>query len=257
MAKNKVEITGINTSKLKVLSHSEMINLFVEYQEGSKEAKDKLVEGNLKLVLSILKKYQNKTDNLDDLFQIGVVGLIKAIDNFDLSLNVKFSTYAVFMIEGEIKRYIRDNTSIRISRSIKDLAYKVLNYKEEYMNKYGKEASTKEILDNLKISEYELSESLMSLVKPQSLYDPIYNDGSDTIYLMDQIEDKKENKDLDSLISLRKALSKIKERERNILINRFIIGKTQTEIANDLNISQAQVSRLEKTAINNVKKLIK
>ncbi len=257
MAKNKVEITGINTSKLKVLSHSEMISLFIEYQKGSKEAKDKLVEGNLKLVLSILKKYQNKTDNLDDLFQIGVVGLIKAIDNFDLSLNVKFSTYAVFMIEGEIKRYIRDNTSIRISRSIKDLAYKVLNYKEEYMNKYGKEASTKEILNDLKISEYELSESLMSLVKPQSLYEPIYNDGSDTIYLMDQIEDKKENKDLDSLISLRKALNKIKERERNILINRFIIGKTQTEIANDLNISQAQVSRLEKNAINNVKKLIK
>ncbi len=257
MSKNKVEITGINTSKLKVLSHEEMIDLFKEYQIGNKKAKDVLVEGNLKLVLSILKKYQNKTDNLDDLFQIGVVGLIKAIDNFDLSLNVKFSTYAVFMIDGEIKRYIRDDKSVRISRSIKDLSYKVLNYKEDYLNKFGKEPTTTEITRDLKISEYELYESLMSLMPPQSLYEPIYNDGSDTIYLMDQIEDKKENKDLDSLLSLRKALNKIKERERNILINRFIIGKTQTEIAIDLNISQAQVSRLEKTAINNVKKLIK
>ncbi len=257
MSKNKVEITGINTSKLKVLSHEEMIDLFKEYQIGNKKENDVLVEGNLKLVLSILKKYQNKTDNLDDLFQIGVVGLIKAIDNFDLSLNVKFSTYAVFMIDGEIKRYIRDDKSVRISRSIKDLSYKVLNYKEDYLNKFGKEPTTTEITRDLKISEYELYESLMSLMPPQSLYEPIYNDGSDTIYLMDQIEDKKENKDLDSLLSLRKALNKIKERERNILINRFIIGKTQTEIAIDLNISQAQVSRLEKTAINNVKKLIK
>ena len=257
MSKSKVEITGINTSNLKTVTHEELMKLFKEYQKGNKEAKDLIVNYNLKLVLSILKKYQNKIDNLDDLFQVGVIGLIKAIDNFDLSLNVRFSTYAVFMIEGEIKRYIRDNTSVRISRSIKDLAYKILNYKEEYMNKYGKEAKTRDIVKAFNISEYEISESLMSLMPAQSLYEPIYNDGSDTIYLMDQIEDKKENKDLDSLISLRKALNKIKEREKNILINRFIIGKTQMEIASELKISQAQVSRLEKTAINNVKRLIK
>lgn len=257
MAKNKVEITGINTSKIKVLKHKEMIELFKRYQSGEMHAKDELVEGNLKLVLSILKKYQNKTDNMDDLFQIGCVGLIKAIDNFDLSHEVKFSTYAVLMIEGEIKRYIRDNNSVRISRSIKDQAYKIMRFKEEYMQETGNEASTKEISKHLNISEYEVSEALLSLKEPMSLFDPIYNDGGDTIYLMDQIEDKRENKDLDSLISMRRALEKIKDREKDILINRFIVGKTQMEIANEMNISQAQVSRLEKNAINNVKRLIK
>ena len=257
MAKNKVEITGINTSKLKVLKHSEMIELFNKLKNGDKEAKELLINGNLKLVLSILKKYQNKVDNMDDLFQIGTIGLIKAVDNFDLSHEVRFSTYAVLMIEGEIKRYIRDNNTVRISRSIKDLAYKILKYKEEYMCKFNKEASIKEISDNLKVSEYEINEALTSLNPTQSLFDPIYNDGGDTIYLMDQIEDKSENKDLDGLISLRKALNKIKEREKEILVSRFIVGKTQMEIADELNISQAQVSRLEKNAINNVRRLIK
>ncbi len=257
MAKNKVEITGINTSKIKVLTHEEMIELFKKYQNGDKTAKDELVNGNLKLVLSILRKYQNKTDNMDDLFQIGCIGLIKAIDNFDLTHEVKFSTYAVLMIEGEIKRYIRDNNSVRISRSIKDLAYKIMKYKEEYMGEHGKEPTTSEISKTLKVTEYDVKEAIMSLKEPMSLFDPIYNDGGDTIYLMDQIEDKKENKDLDSLISMRKALMKIKEREKNILINRFVIGKTQMEIAKELNISQAQVSRLEKNAIKNVKRLIK
>lgn len=257
MARNKVEITGINTSKLKVLKHTEMVELFKSLKEGNLLAKEELINGNLKLVLSILKKYQNKVDNMDDLFQIGVVGLIKAVDNFDLSHEVKFSTYAVLMIEGEIKRYIRDNNSVRISRSIKDLSYKILKYKEEYMNKNNKEATTLEISKALNISEYEINEALMSLTPTQSLFEPIYNDGGDTIYLMDQIEDKSENKDIDGLISLRKALNKIKERERDILVNRFIVGKTQMEIANELNISQAQVSRLEKNAINNVKRLIK
>ncbi len=257
MAKNKVEITGIVTSKLKVLKHEEMTELFKKYQSGDLKAKDELVNGNLKLVLSILKKYQNKTDNMDDLFQIGCIGLIKAIDNFDLSHEVKFSTYAVLMIEGEIKRYLRDNNSVRISRSIKDLAYRIMKYKEDYLNKYSKEASTIDIANHFNVSEYEVREALLSLKEPMSLFEPIYNDGGDTIYLMDQIEDKKENKDLDSLISMRKALNKIKEREKNILINRFIVGKTQTEIANELHISQAQVSRLEKNAIKQVKKLIK
>lgn len=257
MAKNKVEITGINTSKIKVLKHKEMLDLFKRFQSGDIQAKDELVEGNLKLVLSILKKYQNKTDNMDDLFQIGCVGLIKAIDNFDLSHEVKFSTYAVLMIEGEIKRYIRDNNSVRISRSIKDQAYKIMKFKEEYMQETGKEPNTEEISSNLGISEYDVSEAMLSLKEPMSLFDPIYNDGGDTIYLMDQIEDKRENKDLDSLISMRRALEKIKEREKDILISRFIVGKTQMEIANEMNISQAQVSRLEKNAIDNVKRLIK
>ena len=257
MAKNKVEITGINTSKIKVLKHKEMIELFKKYQNGDLMAKDELVEGNLKLVLSILKKYQNKTDNMDDLFQIGCVGLIKAIDNFDLSHEVKFSTYAVLMIEGEIKRYIRDNNSVRISRSIKDQAYKIIKFKEEYLQENGREPNTSEIGKGLEISEYDVNEAILSLKEPMSLFDPIYNDGGDTIYLVDQIEDKRENKYLDSLISMRRALEKIKEREKDILINRFIVGKTQMEIANEMNISQAQVSRLEKNALNNVKRLIK
>lgn len=257
MGKKSVEITGISTSNIKVLSHSEMLELFKEYQNGDLSAKEKLVNGNLKLVLSILRKYNRRVDNLDDLFQIGVVGLIKAVDNFDLKHEVKFSTYAVLMIEGEIKRYIRDNNSLRISRSIKDLAYRVLLFKEEYIQENGKEPSTEEIAKNLNVSNYDVVEALLSLKEPDSLYEPIYNDGGDTIYLMDQIEDKKENKDIDSLISMRKALNKIKERERNILISRFIVGKTQMEIANELMISQAQVSRLEKNAIKNVKRLIK
>ena len=257
MGKKSVEITGISTSSIKVLSHSEMLELFKEYQNGDLSAKEKLVNGNLKLVLSILRKYNRRVDNLDDLFQIGVVGLIKAVDNFDLKHEVKFSTYAVLMIEGEIKRYIRDNNSLRISRSIKDLAYRVLLFKEEYIQENGKEPGTEEIAKNLNVSNYDVVEALLSLKEPDSLYEPIYNDGGDTIYLMDQIEDKKENKDIDSLISMRKALNKIKERERNILISRFIVGKTQMEIANELMISQAQVSRLEKNAIKNVKRLIK
>jgi len=257
MAKNKVEITGINTSKIKVLKHEEMINLFKEYNNGNKEAKEELINGNLKLVLSILRKYQNKTDNMDDLFQIGCIGLIKAVDNFDLNHEVKFSTYAVLMIEGEIKRYLRDNNVVRISRSIKDLAYKIIKYKEEYINENGREPSTEEISKYMSVSEYEVREALMSLKEPMSLFEPIYNDGGDTIYLMDQIEDKSENKDIDSIISMRRALNKIKEREKSILINRFIVGKTQMEIADELNISQAQVSRLEKNAIKNVKRLIK
>lgn len=257
MGKKSVEITGISTSSIKVLSHCEMLELFKEYQNGDLSAKEKLVNGNLKLVLSILRKYNRRVDNLDDLFQIGVVGLIKAVDNFDLKHEVKFSTYAVLMIEGEIKRYIRDNNSLRISRSIKDLAYRVLLFKEEYIQENGKEPSTEEIAKNLNVSNYDVVEALLSLKEPDSLYEPIYNDGGDTIYLMDQIEDKKENKDIDSLISMRKALNKIKKREKNILISRFIVGKTQMEIANELMISQAQVSRLEKNAIKNVKRLIK
>lgn len=257
MYKKAVTITGVNTNNIKVLTHEEMIILFNRYKTGDMLAKEELINGNLKLVLSILKKYNTINENMDDLFQIGVVGLIKAVDNFDLSHEVRFSTYAVLMIDGEIKRYIRDNNSLRISRSIKDLSYKILTFKEEFMKENNREATTDEIAEGLGVSNYEVVEALMSLKQPESLYEPIYNDGGDTIYLLDQIEDKKENKDLDSLISMRKALNKIKQREKNILINRFIVGKTQMEIAKDLGVSQAQVSRLEKNAIKNVKRLIK
>ena len=258
MANYKVEITGINTSNLKVLTNEEQKELFIKFQNGDKQAKDKIVEGNLRLVLSILKRYNNQKYNMDDLFQIGCVGLVKAIDNFDMSYNVMFSTYAVPLILGEIKRYVRDNSAIRVSRSLKDLAYQILRLKEEYIALYGKEPTNKEIATSLNIKEYEIASALDSLREPMSIFEPIYNDGGDTIYLLDQIADKKENtKDKDMLISLNKALKQIKERERNILLQRYIIGKTQMEIAKDLDISQAQVSRIEKNAINNVKRLIK
>ena len=257
MAKNKVEITGINTSSIKVLKNKEMKELFLKYKDGDLLAKEELINGNLKLVLSILRKFQNKCDNMDDLFQIGCIGLIKAINNFDLGHEVMFSTYAVPMILGEIKRYLRDNNIVRISRSIKETSYKCLKYKEEFMLENKREPNTSEMAEYLGVTEYQITNSLLSLKDPMSIFEPIYNDGGDTIYLLDQIEDKKENKEMDSLISLRNALEQIKEREKNILIDRYIIGKTQLEIAEEIGISQAQVSRLEKTAMNNVKKLIK
>ena len=258
MSKYSVEITGINTNNLKVLTNDEMTKLFKEYQTGNKKAKEDLINGNLKLVLSILRRVNNSKYNLDDLFQIGVVGLCKAVDNFDLSFNCLFSTYAVPLISGEIKRYIRDFTQVRISRSIKDLAYKILKYKDDYQKENGYEPTNSEISKDLKLSDYEIKLALDSMKDPMSIYEPIYNDGGDTIYLCDQIADnKKENESKDNLIALRKALENIKTREKKVLEDRYIMGKTQTEIAKDLNISQAQVSRIEKTAIYSLKKLLK
>ena len=258
MSKYKVDITGINTSDIKVLTNEEMIHLFVRYRDGDITAKEELINGNLKLVLSILRSFNRGDVNLDDLFQVGVIGLIKAIDNFDLSYGLKLSTYAVPLIIGEIKRYIRDNTAMRVSRSIKDLAYQIIKFKDEYMAEHGVEASSSVIADALGIEEYKIAFALDALKDPASIFEPIYNDGGDTIYLFDQIADVKDkNSDKDMLISLRKALHKIKEREKSILLERFIIGKTQMEIASELGISQAQVSRLEKSAIENVRKLIK
>lgn len=258
MAKYTVDITGINTNDIPVLTNEEMVPLFKAYQNGDMEAKDKLVNGNLKLVLSILRKFQRANVNMDDLFQIGCVGLIKAVDHFDLSHGVMFSTYAVPLILGEIKRYIRDNTSLRVSRSIKDLAYQILQFKEEYMNQNGVAPSNATIADALHIEEYNISFALDSLKEPMSVYEPIYNDGGDTIYLLDQLADKKAlDTDRDMLISLRRALQKIKERERKVLLDRFLVGRTQMEIASQLGISQAQVSRIEKNAISHVKRLIK
>ena len=258
MAKYKVDITGINTSDIKVLNNKETTELFLKMKDGDEFAKEELINGNLKLVLSILKRFGNTKYNMDDLFQVGVVGLIKAIDNFDVSLGLRLSTYAVPLIIGEVKRHIRDNTQVRVSRSIKDLAYKIIKFQDEYMSVYGIKPTNEMIAESLGIEEYEISFALDSLKDPMSLFEPIYNDGGDTIYLSDQIADVKDkNTDKDMLISLRKALLKIKEREKDILISRFIVGKTQIEIAEKLGISQAQVSRIEKSAIENVRKLIK
>jgi len=258
MAKYKVDITGINTSEIKVLSNDETTELFLKLKNGDESAKEELINGNLKLVLSILKRFNNSKYNMDDLFQVGVIGLIKAIDNFDVTLGLRLSTYAVPLIIGEVKRYIRDNTSVRVSRSVKDMAYKIIKFQDDYLSIHGVMPTNEEIAKSLEISEFEISYALDSLKDPMSIFEPIYNDGGDTIYLSDQIADiKDKNTDRDMLISLRKALQKIKDKEKEILVSRFIIGKTQMEIADSLGISQAQVSRIEKSAINSVRRLIK
>ena len=255
MSKYSVEITSVNTNDLKVLSNDEMNRLFKEFKEGRLENKEILVNSNLKLVLSILKRFNKRNVNLDDLFQIGVVGLIKAVDNFDLSYNCLFSTYAVPLILGEIKRYIRDNTSVRISRGIKDNAYMIMKFKEDFIKNNQREATIDDIKNSLNLSEYDIKLALNSLKDVMSIYDPIYNDSGDTIYLCDQIADNK-IKEKDSLIALRKALEKLRDREKSIIEDRYYLGMTQSEIANSLNISQAQVSRIEKSALVKLRKLV-
>jgi len=257
MARHKVEICGVNTANMKVLTPEETKELFQKMKDGDQFAREDLINGNLKLVLSILKKFSNKTDNLDDLFQVGCLGLVKAIDNFDTTYDVKLSTYACPMILGEIKRYLRDNSALRISRSVKDLAYKTLKLKEELTTVNGVEPTNKEIADILEVTEYDISNAIDSLREPMSMYEPIYNDGGDTIYLYDQISNKKEEYDLDYKLALDKAMNNLKIRDRQILEERFIVGKTQMEIAAELGISQAQISRIEKNAIQNLKKNIK
>lgn len=257
MARHKVEIANVNTANIKVLTNEEMVDLFKKHQDGDKKAKEELINGNLKLVLSILKKYNNRTDNMDDLFQVGCIGLIKAIDNFDLKHEVKFSTYAVPMILGEIKRYLRDNNSVRIARSIKDIAYKALKVKEELTNKLNKEPTVDMIAKELDLPVFEVSQALESMKETISMFEPIYNDGGDTIYLADQLEDKKDNNySLDTRIALREALKKLKDKEKYILVERYMIGKTQMELAKEIGISQAQISRLEKSGLENIKKMI-
>lgn len=258
LAKHKVDITGLNTSSIKVLKNEEMMELFVKFQAGNMQAREQLVHGNLKLVLSILKKFNHRTDNMDDLFQIGCIGLLKAIDNFDLSHNVRFSTYAVPMIVGEVKRYLRDNNSIRISRSLKDIAFKALKLKEELTNQYGREVSIDEVSKLLDMDEIDVIIAIDALKEPVSMFEPIYNDGGDTIYLADQLESREDNaRNWDIMIALDSAIETLKSKERQILIDRFIMGKTQMEIAEEIGISQAQVSRLEKNAVDHVKKLVK
>ena len=257
IAKHKVEITGINTSEIKVLTEKEKQELFLKLKNGDKKARELLAEGNLKLVLSILKKYQNRCDNMDDLFQIGCIGLMKAIDNFDLSKNVRFSTYAVPLILGEVRRYLRDNSNIRISRSIKDLAYKILKIKEEYFLTTGYELNNSLVAKKLGVSELDVVIALDAMKDPVSMFEPIYNNGGDTIFLEDQLENKKEkSSNWDNVITLIDAIEKLKDKEKRIIKERFLIGKTQMEIAEEIGISQAQVSRLEKGGIKNIKKFM-
>ena len=258
MSKYKVEISGIDTSSIPVLSNEEMNTLFSRLHQGDLEARDLLVEGNLKLVLSILKRFQYRVENMDDLFQIGCVGLLKAIDNFDLSHEVKFSTYAVPMILGEVRRYLRDNNSVRVSRSVRDIAYKALKYKEQVYTQTGVEPSLDDVAAYLNISLFDVVQALDSLREPVSMFEPIYSDGGDTIYLFDQIEDKSTNSNEISMrIALDEAIQNLEDREQYILDKRFVIGKTQMEIAEELQISQAQVSRIEKGAIKQLKKVLK
>lgn len=258
MARHKVEITGVNTANIKVLTNEETKELFKKMKDGDPFAREDLINGNLKLVLSILKRFAHREENMDDLFQVGCIGLVKAIDNFDLTQEVRLSTYAVPMILGELKRYLRDNSSIRVSRSLKDLAYKALKVKEEITAQTGKEATIEEISKKLEVDEKDLINALESMRTPVSIFEPIYNDGGDTIYLYDQIEDKKQlNQDLDINMAVNQAINNLNNREKQIIKDRFITGKTQMEIANELGISQAQISRLEKSAIKSLKKVLK
>lgn len=259
MANNKVEITGINTSSLETIPENEMIDLFkkLNNDKNNKIVRDKLVLGNLKLVLSILKKYNNRNENLDDLFQIGCIGLVKAIDNFDLSYNVKFSTYSVLMIEGEIRKYLRDNSTIRVSRSVKDIAYKILKFKNDYLIENGKEPNIDVISKELDMTKEDVIFSLEATKKLVSYFEPIYDDGGETIYLFDQLSNNESDTDVINKIVLKESINKLKQKEKKILLDRYIYGKTQIELSEELDISQAQISRLEKNALNNIKKLIK
>lgn len=257
MSRHKVEISGVNTANIKVLTNAEQVELFKKMQSGDQFAKEDLINGNLKLVLSILRKFNNRTDNMDDLFQVGCIGLIKAIDNFDLGHEVKFSTYAVPMILGEVKRYLRDNNSMRIARSIKDTAYKSLRVKEELTGKLGREATAKEIADVLGITEFEVVNAMDSIKETISMFEQIYNDGGEAIYVSDQVQDKTySNYPLELHIALKDAVSKLKDKEKLILTERYIIGKTQMELAEEMGISQAQISRLEKSGLENIKRMI-
>ncbi len=258
MARHKVEISGVNTANIKVLTTEEMNELFKRVKNGDTKAREELVNGNLKLVLSILKKFSKHVDNMDDLFQIGCIGLLKAIDNFDLSYGVKFSTYCVPMIQGEVKRYLRDNNSIRVSRSVKDLAYKALKLKEELTMEDNSEPTTERLAELLEVESYNIVNALESMRDPISIFEPIYNDGGDTIYLFDQIEDRKtDNSNIDTKMSVREAISNLSRREQLVLEERFVIGKTQMEISEELGISQAQVSRIEKGIIDSLREKLR
>lgn len=252
---NKVEICGVNTAKLPVLPNKKMRELLGRIKEGDVEARDEMVQGNLRLVLSVIQRFNNRGEYVDDLFQVGCIGLMKAIDNFDLSQNVKFSTYAVPMIIGEIRRYLRDNNPIRVSRSLRDIAYKALQTRDNLANKYSQEPSIAQIAEELKIPREEIVFALDAIQDPISLFEPIYNDGGDPIFVLDQISDEKSTeRHLIEGVSIKEGMTHLADRERMILTMRFYEGRTQMEVADEIGISQAQVSRLEKAALRHLRK---
>ena len=258
MALNKVEICGVNTSKLPVLKAEEKEELFRRIKEGDEEARELYIKGNLRLVLSVIKRFSNNNENIDYLFQIGCIGLIKAIDNFDTTLNVKFSTYAVPMIIGEIRRYLRDNNSIRVSRSLRDIAYRAIYAKESYMKSNLKEPTIAEIAKEIGIEKEMIVYAMDAIQNPVSLFEPVYTEGGDTLYVMDQISDKKNKEErwIENL-SLREAMQRLNSREKHIIELRFYEGKTQMEVAQEIGISQAQVSRLEKNALKSMRNYLR
>lgn len=253
MQYNKVEICGINTNDLRVLKEDEKIDLLKKARKGDKKAREQLINGNLRLVLSVIQRFQNRGESMDDLFQVGVIGLIKAIDNFNLDLDVRFSTYAVPMCIGEIRRYLRDDNPVRVSRSMRDTAYKAMQIKEKLMNKNQKEPTVEEIAKELDMKKSDVVLALEAIVEPVSLYEPVYSDGGDTIFVMDQVGDSNSDSDWIDEIMIKDEINGLDNRERNILYLRFMEGKTQMEVAKEVGISQAQVSRLEKTALKRIK----
>ena len=258
MLNNKVEICGVNTSKLPLLSKKEKEELFLRIKTGDEEARNIFINGNLRLVLSVIQRFYGRGETADDLFQGGCVGLIKAIDNFDLNQNVQFSTYAVPMIIGEVKRYLRDNNSIRVSRSIRDLAYKAIQFKEKYTKEHGKDPSIDEIAKELGVEREEIATSFDAIQDPISLQEPIYNDGAENIYIIDQIKDSKNTDELwTENMTIKGALERLNDKEKMIVTKRFFHGRTQMEVAEEIGVSQAQVSRLEKSAIDHIRRFYK
>ncbi len=253
MQYNKVEISGVNTASLKILSEEKKLELLKKVKQGDKAAREELIRGNLRLVLSVIQKFMARGSPPDDLFQVGVVGLIKAIDNFDISLDVRFSTYAVPMISGELRRYLRDNNSIRVSRSMRDLAYKAMQSKEKLTNLKNTEPTAEEIAKDIGAETSDVVFALESISEPVSIYEPVYSNSGDTIYMLDQLGDRTTDEGWIDELLLREAIKMLSPREKNILYLRFYQGKTQVEVASEIGISQAQVSRLEKTALSRIK----
>ena len=254
MALNKVVICGVNTAKLPLLTNEEKNELFIRIEQGDRQAREQLIEGNLRLVLSVIQRFAASSENADDLFQVGCIGLMKAIDNFDRSLNVKFSTYAVPMIIGECRRYLRDNNAIRVSRSLRDIAYKAIYAKERILKEEDREPTIDEVAKAIEMEKEMVVMALDAIATPVSLFDPVYQEGGDTLYIMDQVSDKKNREDnwIED-ISIKEAMKRLSDREYNIIKLRFFEGKTQTEVAREIAISQAQVSRLEKSALKSMK----
>ena len=255
---NKVEICGVNTSKLPLLTKEEKEELFIKIKNGDEDARQKFINGNLRLVLSVIQRFYGRGENADDLFQVGCIGLIKAIDNFDLSQNVQFSTYAVPMIIGEVKRYLRDNNSIRVSRSVRDLAYKSMQFKEKFTKEHGKEPTIEQIAKELGVTKEEIALSFDAIQDPVSLQEPVYNDGTENIYIMDQVKDSKNTDEAwTEKMTIMQIMKKLNDKEKRIITKRFFDGRTQMEVADEIGISQAQVSRLEKNAIDHIRRLYK